>query len=481
MLKSFIRDALIYTLPTVLSRGISIFLLPIYTSIASPEEIGALDMFLLFGNIVALTVALEISQAIARYIPELSDVKARIAHSSSGLFFTVFMYLLFFILSFIFSEELNQFVTGITKYKYLFQLALIYIALNGFYYYFQNLLRFEGNSFGYSILSVSYASLNLISAYILGVVYNYGVEGILFSMIISVLLCSIFGFFLLMKSFKMVIDITVLKKLLKFSITLVPASILVFVSLYVDRYMISQFLDLENVGQYGVAFRLASAASLVLIGFQMAITPLVYKHYNEPNTTRDLAIIFKYFVIFSVIFFLVYSLIAEELLILLTTPDFYLVANVIPILVLSLLFSNMYVFMPGISIRKKTYLIFFISIFSSVVNVVLNYFFIPIYGISGAAYSTAFGYFLSFLIFVHLSQKLYYVPHKWTGLLFIFAVALALVYFYYNALIEVVYFQTVLVRLLIFFILIGFIFKLRLISPNEISIIRNTIKNKLNG
>ena len=178
---------------------------------------------------------------------------------------------------------------------------------------------------------------------------------------------------------------------------------------------------------------------------------------------------------------MVYSLIAEELLILLTTPDFYLVANVIPILVLSLLFSNMYVFMPGISIRKKTYLIFFISIFSSVVNVVLNYFFIPIYGISGAAYSTAFGYFLSFLIFVHLSQKLYYVPHKWTGLLFIFAVALALVYFYYNALIEVVYFQTVLVRLLIFFILIGFIFKLRLISPNEISIIRNTIKNKLNG
>jgi len=70
LIKFFVRDALIYTLPSVLSRGIGVFLLPIYTRIASPEELGALDLFLVFGNIVSLTVALEISQGVARFIPE---------------------------------------------------------------------------------------------------------------------------------------------------------------------------------------------------------------------------------------------------------------------------------------------------------------------------------------------------------------------------------------------------------------------------
>jgi len=48
LIKFFLRDALIYTLPTVLSRGIGVFLLPIYTHIASPDELGALDLFLVF-------------------------------------------------------------------------------------------------------------------------------------------------------------------------------------------------------------------------------------------------------------------------------------------------------------------------------------------------------------------------------------------------------------------------------------------------
>lgn len=480
MLKSFLKDALIYTLPTILSRGIAIFLLPIYTRIASPEELGALDLFLVFGNIVALTVALEISQGIARYIPELSDIKLRIAYSSTGLYFTFFMYAFFSLAAFTFYFELNQFITGKNEYAEIFQLALVYIFLHGFFYYFQSQLRFEGKSIGYAIVSVVYAMLNLVSAFVFGLVYDLGLTAILYSMIVSVLLSSLLGLYFLRRSFGLVFDPGLLKQLLRFSIPLVPASMLVFVSLYVDRYMINQLIGLDSVGQYGVAVRLAAAASLVMIGFQMAITPLIYKHYNEPETPKSLALIFKYFSVFAVFFFLGYSLVVEELLVLLTTPDFYMVANVIPLLVLALFFSNMYVFMPGIAIRKKTYLIFLISLMAAIVNVVLNYLLIPVYGMIGAALATTFGYFLAFLSFIFFSQKLYYVPHKWFSFVLVFVVASAFVYLYFSYFVEMDYLQTLFLRLFAVLLFMVLIFKLKIITSQELLNIKNAVMKKVN-
>ena len=475
MIKNFLRDAMIYTLPTVLSRGIAIFLLPIYTRIASPEELGALDLFLVFGNIVTLTVALEISQSIARYIPEITDGKLRVAYSSTGLYFTFLMYSLFFVVAFTFYIELNHLITGRAEYAQFFQLALVYIALHGLFYYFQNQLRFEGNSVGYAILTLFYAATNLASAFIFGIVYDLGLTAILYSMIVSLLFSSLLGFFLLRKSFGFVFKPGLLKQLLSFSIPLVPASVLVFVSLYVDRYMINVLLDLESVGQYGVAVRLASAASLVMIGFQMAITPLIYKHYNEPDTPQSLAVIFKYFVIFASLFFLVYSLAVEELLFLMTTPEFYSVANVIPLLVLAFLFSNMYVFMPGIGIHKKTHLFFLISLFAAVINVVLNYLLIPVLGIMGAALATTIGYFMAFLSYVFFSQKLYFVPHKWLPFPLLFIATASLVYGYFTYFNTLDYLQTLFVRLFFLLIFVVLLFKLKLITSSELLNIKNAV------
>lgn len=480
MIKSFLKDAIIYTLPTILSRGITIFLLPIYTRIASPEELGALDLFLVFGNIVALTIALEISQGIARYIPELSDVKQRLAYSSTGLYFTLFMYALFFIIAFMFHVELNYFITGKSEYAQYFQLALMHIALHGFFYYFQNQLRFEGNSVGYAIVSVFYAASNLASVFVFGIAYDFGLTAILSSMNVSGLLASLLGLFMLRKSLGFVFKPYLLKQLLIFSIPLVPASMLVFVSLYVDRVMINQMIGLEAVGQYGVAVRLASVASLVMIGFQMAITPLIYKNYNEPETPQSLSLIFRYFVVFAVFFFLTYSLIIEELLVLFTTPDFYLVSNIIPLLVLALFFSNMYVFMPGIGIRKKTYLLVFISLVSAIINIVLNYFLIPIFEILGAALATTIGHFIAFLCFVFFSQKLYFVPHKWLGFLLLFFAASSFVYLYFGYFVEFNYLQTLFVRLILILILIALTFKLKLITALELLNIKNAVMKKVN-
>ena len=48
-------------------------------------------------------------------------------------------------------------------------------------------------------------------------------------------------------------------------------------SLYCDRMMIKQFLTLDDLGIYGIGFRIASLSTLILIGAKV-FSPLVCPH-----------------------------------------------------------------------------------------------------------------------------------------------------------------------------------------------------------
>jgi len=471
MIKSFLKDSLIYTLPAILSRGIGIFLLPIYTRITSPDELGALELFIAFGNIIAITVALEISQGISRFIPE-SDGKIRRSYAFTGLIFTIVTYSLSIFACFLFARNLSILLIGSEKYFTEFKLALIYIFFNGFYYYFQNLLRFEGKSTLFSISSITYAALNLSLVFILGVILEQGFKAIFYSLILSSLFASILSYIFLRNSFEHIFRADLLKELLTFSIPLVPASVLVFVSLYIDRFMISSILGLEYVGVYSVGIKLSSAAGLLMIGFQMAITPLIYKHHLDPETPNSLSLIFKYFVILSLLFFASYSILAREVVMLLATPEFFEASTVLPSLVLAFLFSHMYVFLPGITIQKKTYIILVINLFVAFVNIALNMLLIPEFGIIGAAIASTFGYFLGFLLYIFFSQKYYYVQHNWKKYGINLLLSILILYSYFHFFEGLTILLDLSIKFLAITIIIFSLFLTKVITTNDLLEIR---------
>ena len=68
MLKAALRDSLVYGLATVLSRGMAFFLLPLYTHVLTVSQYGAYDLLITLGALANLTIALEISQGLARHL-----------------------------------------------------------------------------------------------------------------------------------------------------------------------------------------------------------------------------------------------------------------------------------------------------------------------------------------------------------------------------------------------------------------------------
>ena len=104
MIKEFFKNSFIYTIGTVLTRGIGIILVPIYTRYLSPAEYGIIDLFMILGSIIALTIALEIHQAVVRFYQDTEDEIKKMQYVSSAFMFSIFIYSLYFLVSYTFAD-----------------------------------------------------------------------------------------------------------------------------------------------------------------------------------------------------------------------------------------------------------------------------------------------------------------------------------------------------------------------------------------
>jgi O-antigen/teichoic acid export membrane protein len=56
MIKQFFKNSTIYIIGNILVKGISLFLVPIYTRYLSPGEYGIIDLFSVIGSFISLTI-----------------------------------------------------------------------------------------------------------------------------------------------------------------------------------------------------------------------------------------------------------------------------------------------------------------------------------------------------------------------------------------------------------------------------------------
>ena len=68
MIREFIKSSSVYSVPSLISQGISFLLIPIYTRILNPSDYGFLDLIIVFATLANLTVPLQISQGLAFFL-----------------------------------------------------------------------------------------------------------------------------------------------------------------------------------------------------------------------------------------------------------------------------------------------------------------------------------------------------------------------------------------------------------------------------
>ena len=346
MLKSFLKDSFSYSIPSFFSKGISIILIPLYTRYLSPSDYGVFDMFIVFMNIINLTVSFEITQGVARFYIIENNKNEKVKIASTAFWFSMFCYTIFVIFCFIFSDYFSYLILGNKNSVLIFQIGIFYIYINGLLQLVQNQFRWQLMSYKYMINSVLHIfSTSIITVFLL-YYFNLGIIGLFLGLLIGSFLPLILGLIHLRDTFKFTFDKIKLIKLLRFTVPLVPASISVWMTSYVDRIMIQYFHSLNEVGIFGIGFRISSAIMILMVGFQTALTPLIYKHYNDKSTPSQIAFLFKFFLLLIFIFCLITTLFLPDILFYLVSPQFIESQKVIIFLIPSIIFSQLYIFFP---------------------------------------------------------------------------------------------------------------------------------------
>lgn len=413
MLRRFLRDSAIYGMAAILVRGVSLLLIPVYTRILSPTDYGIVDLVTVLTAFVGVTAALEIGQALARFLPDAESKREKAAYASAALWFTLAGYAAFSIIAVAFSSPLAALLLGSAGRRDLILVALPLIVGSGLFYLLQSQLRYELRPMHYAISGVVYSGVGIAASVLLVAGLRVGVAGVFVGQAIGAVAGIAVAGAWARRSYRPEIDLAKLREMVRFSLPLVPSSIAVMVSLYVDRIAIKELLTLDDLGLFGIGYRVASVVTLLMIGFQGALTPLIYTHYREPGTPGDLARIFSFFITLAIGLCLVLAVFAAEIVRLVAAPAFWDGAVVVPILAPALLLSTMYVFTPGLFLAKRTGTSAAIYVFGAALNTGLSFALVPLLGIRGAAAATLIGAGTVFAVSMVASQRHYPAPHSW--------------------------------------------------------------------
>lgn len=418
---SFVRTAFghgaIYILGGAVSQGMGFLLFPFLTRVLTPHDYGIIDLAGLAGTLAGVTIALEVSQGLARYFLETEDADERRILASTAFIFTVATFSIGAILALVFDKRLAVLLFGHGVRSTVMAVAIIGMWCGGILYITQFLLQIQLRPAAFGVVTIVTTVVGMGTSAILVLGFRHGVLGFLIGQSVGAAAGAAVAFGLSRGLYRRRFDRKRLRRMLVYSVPLIPGSVGVFLNAYADRLAIRSRLDVADVGIYGAGYRLSLIVSLLLLGVQMALAPLVLSRHAEPKTGPELARLFRLFCAAALAVVLVVSLFASELIHLLTRSAYYHGAQIVPFVIPASFLGGMYVFAPGLNIVKRTNVIGLVVGLAGAVNLILAFCMVGPLGIRGPALAFLVACAAGFVALMALSQRVYPVPHDWRRLL----------------------------------------------------------------
>jgi O-antigen/teichoic acid export membrane protein len=205
-------------------------------------------------------------------------------------------------------------------------------------------------------------------------------------------------------------DFSVLPAYLRYGLPLVPTVLFGFVIASTDRYVIGGFLGAASVGTYSAAYGIGGVVLLFGAYIMYILRPTVYKAYDEGriDTVKTyLSYSWKYLLMLSIPAAFGLAIMSEPLLASLTTAEFVATGKfIIPLVAFSMIIYGMgQIFGAVVLLSKRSGIFPLVFGAAAAVNLGLNIWLIPRWGIITAAVTTLIAYALATAIMYQQSRK----------------------------------------------------------------------------
>lgn len=407
MKKTFNKDLLLQLFSQFLVSGLSFLTAPIFTRLLSPADYGQLSTYSSWVTFLGIFVGLQtygsVSLAKNKY-----EQKQFNEYLSSILSISVLSFLILLPFFLIFK---NQIATLLGFPSFLIPVMLVQSFFSFCISFYSSVLirtkKVEKNT----VISLSQAVLTVILS-IIFVLYLQK-QKYLGKIIATNIIYILFGLCFLIKIYKSG-KTTFNKEYWKFCLSYTSPLIMHALGAVIlnqsDRVMIKSMVSESEAGIYGVVYTLALVISIVKDSFNKIWVPYYYDYKKEGNKEAILQKSKKNLFIFTLItiFFIFLSPFAFKIM---APKEYWSGIKWVPLIAVAYYFNYIYTFPANYEFyTAKTKIIGVGTTVTAVINLILNWFLIPVYGGFGAAVATLISYV--FLFVLHQVNVMYVVKGK---------------------------------------------------------------------
>lgn len=238
---------------------------------------------------------------------------------------------------------------------------------------------------------------------------------------------NVYQFFMLsplLKGFRWSFDLPLWRQVMVYALPLTVASLLAMINETFDRIMLDWRLPHENnyavyqVGIYSACYRLSLLVTVFVQAFRMGAEPFFYRESVQESAQRTYARVMKFFVIFVCGIFLFVMLYLDVLKYFIQDPAMWVGLKIVPILLFANIFLGIYYNLSiWYKLSTNTRSGAWITLIGAIITLVVNYYFIPIFGYIASAWATCICYGTMMVISFVWGQRVYPVPYAWKKLL----------------------------------------------------------------
>ncbi len=405
--KKLVLNTLIFGIGTFSSKVLVFLLMPIYTRILTPADYSVVELVTGTANFMIPIVAVCIGEGVIRF--GLDSTVRKDDVFTSGILTVLIGFAVFAVLYPLLAKI--PFITGYTPLVYLYVLAS---SLRGICAQF---VRAKGYVRLYAFDGVL-TTVMLLTFNILGlVVFQLGITGFVLATILSDLLSALFltwiaGLWRFFKGFR--VNRQVWRKMLVYSIPLIPNTLFFWVTNLSDRYIVTALINAETNGLYSIAYKIPTIITAVSSIFMQAWQLSAFTQEDTRVKARFYSTVFDGYQ--SVLFAIGTGtiLMIKPLTRLLLDSKYYDSWVYVPFLIMSVVFSCFASFFSSIYMsEKRNTMTMLTTLTGAVINIVLNFALIPIWGANGAAFATFISYFAVFLFRAIHSRRYIAVHVAW--------------------------------------------------------------------
>jgi O-antigen/teichoic acid export membrane protein len=425
-LKRLGRHSAIYGLGGLVSRILATLLLPLYTHYLPPGSYGRVEIVTATTAVMAIVLQLGISSAFFRFYFDAKEQASKLTVIRTSFWFTMISATIGLVFLLIFAGPVSHWI-GLGHDPNLVRAGAVGLWAQTNYQQLTALFRVEERSVSYALASVANVLITVVAMVLFVAVFHWGAIGLVVGNFTGTLIVYLILLAYRREQLGLEFDRELFRGMQKFGMPLVPSAVALWAIAFVDREFVVWYKGLAEAGVYSAALKIAGVVTFVMIAFRTAWPAFAYSIEDDRDAKRTYAFVLTYLLTFASWIALALGALAPWWVELLTDPKFQRADRGVPLLAFAVsVYAGYTVLAIGSGRARRTQLNWVVTGSGAAVNVGLNFWLVPKYGMVGASISMLIAYVVIFLAMTWYAQSVYPVQYQWRRVVTAVAVAVGL-------------------------------------------------------